>query len=130
MQEPNTSVTTPEVENGTEETEIVESQDTETKPEGNGQPPVEAGNVEPKQTKKDKKAKKQPAWKESQQKNTEAKNNDDRAEEAQSSNTDRVSIKMRTDYRDVAKAGHVWETDREKAAELVRLGRADYVDAE
>ena len=38
-----------------------------------------------------------------------------------------VKVKMLTDYRDVAKVGEVWETDKQKAEELVRLKRAEYV---
>jgi len=39
-----------------------------------------------------------------------------------------VKIKMRTNYRDVAKSGEVYETDAEKAAELIRLGRAEAIE--
>ncbi len=67
-----------------------------------------------------------PAWKKAQQKETAAKNTDDHLNE-QAPKGGTVKIKMKTDYRDVAKAGQVWETDASKAAELVELGRAEYV---
>jgi hypothetical protein len=35
---------------------------------------------------------------------------------------------MKTDYMDEAKTGQVWETDVAKAAELVKLKRAEYVN--
>lgn len=67
-----------------------------------------------------------PAWKKAQQKQTEPKDSEDHLNE-QAPATGLVQIKMKTDYRDVAKAGQVWETDAKKAAELVSLGRATYV---
>lgn len=71
--------------------------------------------------------KKTPAWKNAQQKTTGAQNNDDRANKPKDP-TELVKILMKTDYREVVKAGQVWETDAEKAAELVKLNRAEYVE--
>lgn len=68
--------------------------------------------------------KKTPAWKQNQQKETKPKNREERKEEVQS---ELVKIRMNTDYRDVAKRGDIYETDAEKAEELVRLGRAEYL---
>lgn len=65
-----------------------------------------------------------PGWKENQQKETNAVEQETRQNV---SNAKTVKVKMKTDYRDVAKAGEVYETDSEKAAELVRLGRAEYL---
>lgn len=36
-------------------------------------------------------------------------------------------IKMLTDYRDIAKKGEIYEVDHEKAEELVKLGRAEFI---
>ena len=66
-----------------------------------------------------------PGWKENQQKETTAKDQDQRDAEQETAGT--VKIKMLTDYRDVAKKGDVAEFDAEKANELVRLGRAEFV---
>lgn len=68
-----------------------------------------------------------PAWKNAQQKQTKSKDSDQRAAEATPTPEGRVKLKMHSDYRDVAKKGDEWETDEEKGAELVRLGRAEYV---
>lgn len=38
-----------------------------------------------------------------------------------------VKVKMFYDYRNEAKSGDIYETDPEKAAQLVRLRRAEYV---
>lgn len=67
-----------------------------------------------------------PAWKQAQQKQTKP----EKAKERESvvGKPNNRMIKMRTSYRHFAKAGDVWETDESKAAELVRLGRAEYVD--
>lgn len=67
-----------------------------------------------------------PAWKAAQQKETAAKDTTDHTAAAAPAEG-KVRIKMKTDYRDVAKAGQVWETDAGKAKELVELGRAEYV---
>lgn len=72
------------------------------------------------------KNKNKPAWAANQQKSTDAKGSEERAAEAVVPG-EMVKIKMKTDYRDVAKAGDVWETDGAKAKELVDLGRAEYV---
>ena len=72
------------------------------------------------------KNKNKPAWTGNQQKSTDAKDSSDRANESVTPGA-MVKIKMKTDYRDVAKAGQVWETDAAKAKELVDLGRASYV---
>lgn len=69
----------------------------------------------------------EPAWKKAQQKVTTSKNNEDRDIEAKDKSNDLVKIKMKSDYRDVAKKGDVWETDGEKAEELVALDRAEYL---
>ena len=37
-----------------------------------------------------------------------------------------VSLLMKTDYRNFAKKGQIYKVDPEKAAELVKLGRATY----
>lgn len=66
-----------------------------------------------------------PAWKAAQQKQTVPKDNDQREAERQA-DASKVVVIMKTDYRDVAKKGDAWETDSEKAEELVRLGRAVY----
>jgi hypothetical protein len=73
------------------------------------------------------KVKAKPAWTQNQQKDTKPKDNDIRSAEASANGVQTVVIKLKTDYRDVAKAGDNWETDREKAEELVHLGRAEYV---
>ena len=70
----------------------------------------------------------EPAWKKNQQKNTSSKNNEQRAaENGQKTIKTLVKIKMNSDYRDVAKKGEIWKTDRSKAEELVKLGRADFI---
>lgn len=69
-----------------------------------------------------------PAWKKNQQKETKPKNREDRKNEQVP--TELVKIRMNTDYRDVAKRGDIYETDAEKAEELVRLGRAEYLPVE
>ena len=66
-----------------------------------------------------------PGWKENQQKQTSAKDQSDR--DVEQGTAKGVKVLMKTDYRDVAKAGQTVEFDAEKAAELVRLGRAEYV---
>lgn len=68
-----------------------------------------------------------PGWKENQQKETNAIENEDR-EPVKNAKT--VKVKMKSDYRDVAKNGQVYETDADKAAELVKLGRAEYLKSE
>lgn len=70
--------------------------------------------------------KKTPAWKQAQQKQTKPEKAKERSEVVGKPNN--RMIKMRTSYRHFAKAGDVWETDESKAAELVRLGRAEYVE--
>jgi len=42
---------------------------------------------------------------------------------------DNVELFMFSNYRDVAKAGQIWTTDAVKAAELVKLGRAQIYDS-
>lgn len=69
---------------------------------------------------------KTPAWKAAQQKETKSKDSEAHLD-SQQPKEGMVKIKMKTDYRDVAKAGKVWETDAAKAAELVGLDRAEYV---
>lgn len=71
----------------------------------------------------------EPAWKKNQQKNTGSKNNEQRAvENGQKIIKSLVKIKMKTDYRDVAKKGEIYETDQSKAEELVKLGRAEFIE--
>lgn len=71
----------------------------------------------------------QPAWKENQQKQTEAKDNDDREEESKGQSAKTVKVRLLTDYRDVAKKGDIAEFDEGKALQLVNLGRAEFVKA-
>lgn len=66
-----------------------------------------------------------PEWQKSQQKETTAKDSDQHLKPPAADK--KVKIKMKTAYRDVAKAGDVWTTDAGKAKELVDLGRAEYV---
>lgn len=65
-----------------------------------------------------------PGWKDNQQKETNAVEQETR-QNVQGVKT--VKVKMKTGYRDVAKVGDIYETDAEKAEELVRLGRAEYL---
>ena len=44
-----------------------------------------------------------------------------------SNETGMVEVKMLTNYRDIAKTGDIVEFDKEKAEELVRLKRAEYL---
>lgn len=69
-----------------------------------------------------------PAWTENQQKETGAKDNEQRAEEKEKNAEKPVKIKLRTAYRDQGNAGDVIETDSEKAEQLVKLKRAEYVE--
>ena len=66
-----------------------------------------------------------PGWLENQQRETNAKDQDDRDNEQDPPSV--VKIKMLSNYRDVAKKGDVVEFDNQKAAELVRLKRAEYL---
>lgn len=69
-----------------------------------------------------------PGWKENQQKETQAIDSDQRQDAQEKvSKAKVVKVKMKTSYRDIAKTGDVVEFDVEKAAELVRLNRAEYV---
>lgn len=68
-----------------------------------------------------------PAWKDHQGEETKPQNNEDRAKKADTTKSKLVSVKMKTDYRGEVKAGEVYKTDADKADELVRLGRAEYV---
>lgn len=68
-----------------------------------------------------------PDWTKHQQSEVNAKDSDQREKEARVNENTQVAIKMKTDYRDVAKAGDVWTTDAQKAQELVQLNRAEYV---
>ena len=65
-------------------------------------------------------------WKNKQQKNTGSQEHSNKGG-ADAEVLDLVKVLMKSDYRDVAKKGEVYETDAEKAAELVKLGRATYV---
>lgn len=69
----------------------------------------------------------QPAWKDHQQKETQPKNNEDREKQNKTETGTVVKVRMLTDYRDVAKTGEVYATDAQKAEELVKLGRAEYL---
>lgn len=42
--------------------------------------------------------------------------------------TGMVEVKMLSNYRDIAKTGDIVEFDKEKAEELVRLKRAEYLN--
>lgn len=66
-----------------------------------------------------------PNWKKNQQKQTKASDQESRGA---AKPTGMVKLKMITGYREFAKAGDIWETDSEKAAELVKLGRAKYLN--
>jgi len=68
---------------------------------------------------------KKAGWKENQQKQTGVTTQESR--EQSKDITEMVAVKMRTAYRDIAKPGDIVEFDAEKAAELVRLNRAEYV---
>lgn len=65
-----------------------------------------------------------PEWVKHQQEQTSSKSTEDHLQESE---TKTVKIKMLSNYRDVAKKDDIWETDNEKAEELVRLKRAEYV---
>lgn len=67
---------------------------------------------------------KQAGWKQNQQKQTKAENAKERTNIQPTHRM--VKLNMLTDYRNFAKKGQTWETDEEKAAELVKLGRAKY----
>lgn len=43
-------------------------------------------------------------------------------------NNGMVKVKMLTNYRDIAKVGDVIEFDKDKAEELVRLKRAQFIN--
>lgn len=64
------------------------------------------------------------AWKDNQQKETKSGS----AESNKPEKVKTIKIRMLSNYRDVAKRGDVWKTDSEKAAELVRMGRAEYIN--
>lgn len=68
---------------------------------------------------------KQAGWKQNQQKQTGS--TDQESREALKGKVGMVTVKMRTAYRDIAKAGDIVEFDAEKAEELVRLNRAEYI---
>lgn len=74
-------------------------------------------------------AKKEAAWKQNQQKKTKSQDKEQSAQE-RGTKTDLVELYMTSDYRDQAKAGQVWMTDAEKAAELIKLNRAQAYDPE
>lgn len=38
-----------------------------------------------------------------------------------------VEVRMLSDYRDEVKRGEVYKTDKEKAEQLVKLGRAEFI---
>lgn len=71
--------------------------------------------------------KKAPDWKQHQGKTIGKADNETRNKKKEAKKDEKVKILMLTDYRDEAKAGQEWETDAEKAEELVRLKRATYV---
>lgn len=68
-----------------------------------------------------------PDWKKAQQKNTGATTQQSREAVKAAQAPKAVKVRMLTDYRDLVKKGEVWETDSEKAAELVKLHRAEYL---
>lgn len=69
----------------------------------------------------------QPSWKEHQQKETQPKDNEDRDQENEEKKGKIVKVKLLTSYRDVGVSGDIVAFDEEKAEELVRLKRAEYV---
>lgn len=69
-----------------------------------------------------------PAWKQAQQKRTKPETKEVRQENSQiEAKPVLVKLRMLTGYRDLVSAGEIWETDAEKAEELVKLRRAEYV---
>lgn len=64
------------------------------------------------------------AWKDNQQKETKSGS----AESNKPAEAKFIKIRMLSNYRDVAKRGDVWKTDTEKAEELVKMGRAEYIN--
>lgn len=68
-----------------------------------------------------------PAWLKNQQKEINTVNSEQRLEQNNEKKVEQVTVRMLTDYRDVAKTGDLFTTDGEKANELVTLGRAEYV---
>lgn len=67
-----------------------------------------------------------PDWQNHQQEETQPKNNEDREDQKEEAKGKNVTIHMLSDYRDVAKKGDDYVVDEDKAAELVKLGRAEY----
>lgn len=73
---------------------------------------------------------KKPAWTEHQQKETKSKTREEAKGESKTKKAStKVKLYMLSDYRDVAKKGKVWETDAEKAEELIKLKRAEKYDS-
>lgn len=70
---------------------------------------------------------KQPAWKGRQQEEINAKPQEARANATKEEAPRIVKIKMLSDYRDEVRRGDVYETDPQKAEELVKLKRAEYI---
>lgn len=68
-----------------------------------------------------------PAWLKNQQREVNNINSEQRLEQNEEKKAEQVTVRMLTDYRDVAKTGDLFTTDGAKANELVSLGRAEYV---
>lgn len=68
-----------------------------------------------------------PAWVKNQQREVNSINSEERLAQNEEKKAEQVTIRMSTNYRDVAKAGELYTTDAVKAEELVNLGRAQYV---
>lgn len=73
---------------------------------------------------------KKPAWTKHQGKETSSKTREQAKTESKSNKkANTVKLYMLSDYRDVAKKGDVWETDADKAEELIKLKRAEKYDS-
>jgi len=79
---------------------------------------------------KKKPASQKPDWTKHQQKQTGSQTREQKTQESkQSAKETTVKVFMKTDYRDVVKKGQVFETDADKAAELIKLNRAVAYDS-
>jgi len=66
-----------------------------------------------------------PSWTDHQQKKGVTKTREQKSKESKTeAKTSLVKVFMTSNYRDIVKNGEVFETDGEKAAELIRLKRA------
>lgn len=79
---------------------------------------------------KKKPASQKPDWTKHQQKQTGSQTRKEQVDKSQeTAKVSTVKVFMNTDYRDVVKKGQVFETDAQKADELIRLKRAVKYDA-